>query len=419
MATRVITHRFTVKDVLTDPTSVKLSDPDGNYGVKRDDTDAVVVADGTAMTKQSTGIYQYSFTEPADDLEYTAFVEVVHNGATYHQQVDLAAESTAVMAFTYDYLREYVAVHLGWASSGWGTTQSNQLDRILKRGLGWFYRPKRTERDIKVHQWTFMRPYTTLTTSASYSTGTVTIVDGVVTLAGGTFPSWAASGQLTVGGDSYAVSSRDGDTQATLSDTTVDADAGSAYSLERPTYDLPSDFAAMYGPLTYRAGSADCSRAIEITREDILRTMRQLGQWTGRPRYAAIRVKTHDATLGTRWQITFEPAPNAAYEFGYRYRVAPPMLTSGASYPYGGEEHAETLLSACIAAADLMVNDVRGENYAHWMEMLQASIDLDRSAGAPDFLGFSTDRSDNAEEDREVLPITPSTIAKYEGNIYH
>ena len=418
MATRVITHRFEVDDVLTDPTSVKLSDPTGTYGVKRDDTDAVVVADGTAMTNQSTGVYQYSFTEPAAGLEYTAYVEVVYDGATYWQEVDMAAESTAVMAFTYDYLREYVAIHLGWASSGWGATQSSQLNRILKRGLGWFYRPKRTEAS-PVHQWTFMRPYTTMTTSASYSTGTVTIVDGVVTLASGTFPSWAASGQLTVDGETYAVSSRDSDTQVTLSDTTVDEDAGSSYSLGRPTYDLPSDFSAMYGPLTYRAGSTDCSRPIEITREDILRTIRQTGQWTGRPRYAAIRVKTHDATLGTRWQITFEPAPDAAYELGYRYRVAPPMLTSGSSYPYGGEEHSETLLSACIAAADLMVNDVRGENYAHWMEMLQASIDLDRSAGAPDFLGFSTDRSDDSEGDREVLPINPSTVAKYDGNTYY
>ena len=97
MATRVITHRFEVDDVLTDPTSVKLSDQTGTYGVKRDDTDVVVVADGTDMAKQSTGIYQYSFTEPAVGLEYTAYVEVVYDGATYWQEVDMAAESTAQM----------------------------------------------------------------------------------------------------------------------------------------------------------------------------------------------------------------------------------------------------------------------------------------------------------------------------------
>jgi len=50
MSITLLKYDFKVNGILIDPTSVVLSDPGGTYGVKRDDTDAVVVADGTAMT---------------------------------------------------------------------------------------------------------------------------------------------------------------------------------------------------------------------------------------------------------------------------------------------------------------------------------------------------------------------------------
>jgi hypothetical protein len=60
------TVRFTiiVNGVLTDPTSIVLSDPTGICGVKRNDTGAVVVAGGTAMAQVATGIYEHQFDDP-------------------------------------------------------------------------------------------------------------------------------------------------------------------------------------------------------------------------------------------------------------------------------------------------------------------------------------------------------------------
>jgi len=66
---------FTIDGALADVTSVKLSDPTSTFGVKRNDNDAVIVADGTAMTKVSTGTYEYTFTEPEGGLTYTYWVE--------------------------------------------------------------------------------------------------------------------------------------------------------------------------------------------------------------------------------------------------------------------------------------------------------------------------------------------------------
>ena len=81
-----IQEKFTIDGSLTDVTSVVLSDPTATYGVKRNDTSAVVVADGTAMTKVSTGVYRHTFAEPAAGLTYTYWVEWVYGGETYRDE---------------------------------------------------------------------------------------------------------------------------------------------------------------------------------------------------------------------------------------------------------------------------------------------------------------------------------------------
>ena len=86
MATVTIRETFSVDDVLTNMTTVKLSDPTAAYGVKRNDTDAVVVADATAMTNAAAGVYTYTFTSPADDLTFTAWVEWVYGGETFRYE---------------------------------------------------------------------------------------------------------------------------------------------------------------------------------------------------------------------------------------------------------------------------------------------------------------------------------------------
>lgn len=63
--------------------SVLLSDPTGGYGVKRNDTGAAVVADGTAMTEIGGGVYRHVFTDPAEGLTYTGWVEYTYDGEVY------------------------------------------------------------------------------------------------------------------------------------------------------------------------------------------------------------------------------------------------------------------------------------------------------------------------------------------------
>ena len=95
MANRTVRINFKYNGVLADATAATLSDQTAAYGIKRNDTDAVVVAAGTAMTKVGTGQYEYTFAEPAVGLSYTAWVKFVYGGNTYYNEVDVEGTATA------------------------------------------------------------------------------------------------------------------------------------------------------------------------------------------------------------------------------------------------------------------------------------------------------------------------------------
>jgi hypothetical protein len=83
MSTTTIRRRFKIGGVLANADAAVFSDPDGLYGVRRRDTLAVVVAAGVALTNPSTGLYSYTFTDPASRLEYEFYVKFT-DGAEDH-----------------------------------------------------------------------------------------------------------------------------------------------------------------------------------------------------------------------------------------------------------------------------------------------------------------------------------------------
>lgn len=116
---------FTVGGVATDVTTAKLSSQDATYGVKRKDTGAVIVADGTAMTKVATGVYEYTFTDPANDLTYQWSAEFVYGGETYWVTGEKPGPtSTATRLITVAQAKTY----LGVAASTDDTTIGLMID---------------------------------------------------------------------------------------------------------------------------------------------------------------------------------------------------------------------------------------------------------------------------------------------------
>lgn len=99
MSQTTITAYHYVDGVLKDATSAILSDETGLWGVRRTDyldADAVVL-DGTAMTRISEGVYQYSFDDPAYDLTYEYAIEFVYSGITtrFSETIDGTPSGTA------------------------------------------------------------------------------------------------------------------------------------------------------------------------------------------------------------------------------------------------------------------------------------------------------------------------------------
>lgn len=325
------------------------------------------------------------------------------------------SESTLSLAYA-DFIAE-LGGFLGYTrtSGNWTAAQAAEIDTYMQAGYRNFILAAPLDGVLQAHEWSFMRPVTTLTTVASYSTGTVTIVNGVVTGSGTTFPSFGtASGELTLTatGVSYPVSTRDGATQLTLVDTTLDADAGSAYTLGFPTYDLPDDWGSMIGPMTYQPGTSDFYPALERVGEHMIRMKRQGCDYTGRPTCFAERPKAFVPTVGQRFQLLFDITPDDAYTLTYRYNANPGKLTSTNIYPLGGMRYSECILESMLAVAEARTEDAPGVHAAKFKELLAAAVSFDKSQGSPDFLGLNLDRSDGVYLDQHRMH---SALLTYNG----
>jgi len=93
-----VTITETFKDAIgnpIEPTSVILSNPSETYGIKRNDTDAVVVVDNTSMVSEGDGVYTYTFDEEegASGIVYTYWVEWTYQGHTDYDERLVAGEA--------------------------------------------------------------------------------------------------------------------------------------------------------------------------------------------------------------------------------------------------------------------------------------------------------------------------------------
>jgi hypothetical protein len=381
----------------------------------------VTVADGTAMTKVSTGVYEYSFTD-AVGIAYEAYVEVVYDNTTHHFEHDIDARAAdAGFQCDWDSIRKEVADYLGWTrdDSVWSADELTRLTAIVRSGLSRVYFPETVRPELAYH-WSWMRPEVTIETVAAYTTGTVTIANGVVTFSvEATVPTWAAYGELTVGSDTYTVNTRDGDNQVTLDDTSVTEADASSYSLGRPSYELPSTFGGAFdGKLAYKPGTNVLWPAITIVSDQMIRMKRQHNTTADRPLYAAIRPASFEATTGQRWEIVFYPTPNDAYTLYGRYKIVPTMLDAVNKYPLGGEAVSEVIIESCLAVAEQRMNDMRGFHTEQFERLLAVAIANDADSHAPHTLGYNADRSDQ-EGANQFDEHAGVAIHSYDGTTYY
>jgi len=163
----VIEVVFEHNGVRADPYSVELASSDGSYGILRTDTSVAVADAGTSMTKVSTGVYRYTITEPASDLNYLYSVDAVaiEGGASKYITGGLAGTaSEAAVGYSVNTMADHLRGLIDVNPDAAGGTVPDRIKREV-RELG--------IRLWEMRDWRFRRQPGTLTIAADATTGTM------------------------------------------------------------------------------------------------------------------------------------------------------------------------------------------------------------------------------------------------------
>lgn len=98
-------------------------------------------------------------------------------------------------------------------------------------------------------------------------------------------------------------------------------------------------------------------------------------------------------TRSSRNNLLVYPLPDNDYRFECTYSILPEFLTEKNPWPYGGAAHAETLKAGVRAAAEMFEDAEDGPQGANYAIAIMASIAYDRRH-QPKTLGLNSDRSD-------------------------
>lgn len=328
----------------------------------------------------------------------------------------------ANLSLDWSRLKADVAYLVGWPGYASNATQESQIEQVVNDGYRVFLDAPYAQ--SRSHQWSFLTPRYEMELVAPYVTGTAGVAGGVVTLSGGTFPAWASQGRLSVTGGSYLVGSRDSDTQLTLEDTSIALAAGSSFSLERVTYDLPTNFAGFgSGPIVNESENFLGTRTIERVSESYIRRQRDYGTFTSYPRMAAHFFKEVDDTLASseayqQQVVEFYPSADRSYVVSFTYSVNPNQLSDSNTRPLGNQRYHTCLRAAVLAEAEQTIMDGVSQIWtAKFYSLLAQTVAYDKRASAPRTFGKVLDCSD--QENRDYTdwerPIAPGDTYTYSG----
>lgn len=163
-------------------------------------------------------------------------------------------------------------------------------------------------------------------------------------------------------------------------------------------YELPDDFGGMTGEMHFKLEDQGYREVVKVNDNKILRLRSRNLSVSSFPMYYAERPEKATGTLGQKWILMVWPDPDGNYTLNGRYWVHPQALTSSLDVPYGGLEHSETILEACLAAAEQQIDGQQGIHTRAFERALQASIQYDQMSHRPDTLGVDTPYSNAGDE---------------------
>jgi hypothetical protein len=405
---RLITQTFKVDDVLTDVTTAKLSEPNGTYGIKRNDLStssitAATQADPVVLTASGHGLSDGQLIHISGVVGMTEL-----NGNEYY--VDVTGDTLALYS---------------------DSTLTTSVD-----GSGYTaYVSGGTVTPVEVADGTDM-------TNTATGTYTYTLSDALQSVAytayiefvydGDTFyveydlPAWIATDALDLTYSNFQVEladflgwTRDSDSWTADETSRLQSIIDSGYrqfiyppvapgetvayrwSFLRPTatlntvantylYDMPTAFGYIAGDMYYDEDQ-DESQIIEQTTPGMIDRNRAVRDYQGRPYLFALRPKSTSQSAEQTTELMLYPTPDAAYAIVYHYDAKVDVVSGTYPYPLGGQAHSETILQSCrdIAAARYK-DDPNGREHLLFLERLKASIESDRR-NSPKNVGMNND----------------------------
>lgn len=215
-------------------------------------TDGTDPLEGALVTAvSSSGVVMYQSLTDADGLwaavlpddtyqisvnlsgyaRVTASLTMTGGAGSFSTDLAMTATTTTTLTASvlFSYARRQTGDHIGAKANA-------QLEEAVNAAL------KVVSRDLSEHSWWETEGFLTL--RASYTAGTVAVASGgtTVTLTSGTWPAWAASGEIYLDGTWYPVATRTDDTTLALANAYVgDALTASSYQLAQIAYAMPAD----------------------------------------------------------------------------------------------------------------------------------------------------------------------------------
>ncbi len=226
-----------------------------------------------------------------------------------------------------------LADYMGWGRdlARWTADQTARIKRDIGSALRRFYYP------VPPHDWSFLRPFSSLTLLSGASTARLP--------------------------DDF------GGVEGRISVTTSDEEVCTPIVFGNPAF--------------------------------VQRQLDAAPDQTGRPQIASIKpVKAMQPDQGQKFDVLLFPAADQVYILTFQYYMNPSYLLDAVMpYAYGGAEHSETILESCLAIAEerrLDIPDGAGPHGIAFAKRLMASQALDRRK-KPQWIGTNRDYSDGVE----------------------
>lgn len=344
-------------------------------------------------TEAEDGYYHFDLSQAETNGNYleiypessTSNVQVLGDPGHFNTESVTSSSGLGSVSGT---LQERVGKYLYGIRTGYSAEQQSDINDCVHDGL---------RRVYAAHAWSFLRPVADVSTTAPYATGTVTIAAGVVTLTGGTFPTWADAGVFKVNDRYYSVATRNSGTQLTLDSTSITVASAASYQLARPEIPLDAAFDAVANDsdLTYYPSADSWYPPVRWRHDSTIRQLEGNNPEFGQPVFYSVRTVTFDATVGSRKVLVLYPTPDQVYTLRVPMILRPILIDSVNIYPIGGELLSQVILEACLAAAEHNFEEREHVHEKRYQDLIGLAIRDDQERSSPTSLGPDAPRGEH------------------------